>query len=77
MTIIEAVVHVMKSAGKPMSPAEVAMEIQRANLYPFKTKDTLGVVRAQMRRHSEGYDRPTAAVTARLKKVGKDLYTIL
>jgi len=77
MTIIEAVIHVMKAASKPMTPAAVASEIQRINLYPFKTKDPLGVVRAQMRRHTQGYDRPVASPTPCLKKVGKDSYVIL
>ena len=77
MTIIEAVIQVMEAANKPMTPAEVASEIERINLYPFKTKDSLGVVRAQMRRHTEGYDRLVASAKPCLKKVGKDLYVIL
>lgn len=77
MTIIEAVMQVMKIAGKPMTPAAVASEIQRIKLYPFKTKDPLGVVRTQMRRHTQGYDRPVASANPCLKKVGKDLYVIL
>ena len=77
MTIIEAVIQVMKTVNKPMSPAAVALEIQRINLYPFKTKDPLGVVRAQMRRHTQGYDRPVASPIPCLKKVGKDSYIFL
>lgn len=77
MTIIEAVIQVMKGASKPMTPAAVASEIQRFNLYPFKTKDPLGVVRAQMRRHTQGYDRPVASAKPCLQKIGKDLYVIL
>lgn len=76
MTIIEAVTHVLKESGRPMSPNEVLSEIQRTNLYPFKTKDPLGVIRAQMRRHCEGYNRPTASVTPSLRKVGRDAFTL-
>ncbi len=77
MTIIDAVREVMRGAARPMTPGDVLGEIQRRALYPFKAKDPLGVLRAQMRRHTEGYDRPTAAVTPCLKKVGKDLYALL
>jgi hypothetical protein len=77
MTIIEAVIQVMKAAREPMTPTAVASEIQRINLYPFKTKDPLGVVRAQMRRHTQSYDRPAASGKPCLRKVGKDLYVIL
>jgi hypothetical protein len=77
MTIIEAVIQVMRSIDEPMSPASVVSEIQRLNLYPFKTKDPLGVVRAQMRRHTEGYDRPMASAKPCLRGVGKGLFVVM
>lgn len=77
MTIIDAVKQVLQGAERPMTPGDVLMEIQRRALYPSKAKDPLGVLRAQMRRHTEGYDRPTAASAPCLKKIGKDLYALL
>lgn len=77
MTIMDAVRQVMRRTGSPMSPADVLLAIQVEALYPFKAKDALGVVRSQMRRHAEGYDRPVAAAVPCLRRVGKDLYVLL
>jgi restriction system protein len=77
MTIIEAVTQVMAAAGRPMTPRDVLSEIQRGNLYAFKTQDPLAVIRAQMRRHCQGYARPIAASKPRLTKAGADVYALL
>jgi hypothetical protein len=76
MTIIEAIKDVMQSAGKPMTPRDVLAEITRRNLYQFKAQDPLGVVRAQMRQHSEGYDKRAGAAVRCLRKLDRDAYQL-
>ena len=77
MTIIEAVLAVMREANKPLSAAEVYDGILRRGLYKFGAKDPLNLVRAQMRRHSVSYERPAGATTRYLEKVDKDRFVML
>jgi hypothetical protein len=53
LTIIEAVVEVMREIGSPMSPSQVLQGIQSKNLYTFRARAPIGIVRAQMRRNSD------------------------
>jgi hypothetical protein len=59
-----------------MTPREVLVEITRLNLYAFKAQDPLGVVRAQMRQHSEDYDKPAGAAQRCLRKLDQDAYQL-
>lgn len=77
MTVIEAVLTVLRDQAAPMSGAEVLAEIEKRKLYSFKTKDALNVVRAQLRRHSEGYDRPDASAEKLVRQVSRDAFVLL
>jgi hypothetical protein len=77
MTVIEAVIQVMRERGTPMSPAEVYAGIEQAKLYVFRAKDPSNVVRTQMRRHSADCPAGAAARVAYLERVSRDVYALL
>ena len=77
MTVIEAVLAVLHDQKAPMSASQVLAEIEKRKLYSFKTKDSLNVVRAQLRRHSEGYDRPDASAEKLVRQVSRDAFVPL
>jgi restriction system protein len=76
MTIIEAVLHVMRAAGQPLTPGQVFAAIQDQGLYSFGAKDPLSIVRAQLRRHTMDYHRPTGASTRYFERLDGDRYTL-
>ena len=77
MTVIEAILTVLRDQKAPLSGAEILAEIRKRNLYSFKTKESLNVVRAQLRRHSEGYDRADASSAKSIRQVTPDAYEAL
>jgi len=77
MTIIDAVLAVMREANEPLSAAEVYDRILRRGLYKFGAKDPLNLVRAQMRRHSIDYEGRTGANTRYLEKVDNERFVML
>lgn len=77
MTIMDAVVQVMRRTARPMRPHEVFAEIEQGKLYEFRTRDPAGVVRTQMRRHSLECPPQSAATVLYLKTAGKDTYELL
>lgn len=60
MTIIEAIKTVMRRAGKALNAREAYVAILDQNLYEFRAKEPLHVVRMQIRRHCKGLDFPSA-----------------
>ena len=74
MTIIQAALTVLRESKTPLSASEVLAAIQKRGLYSFAAKDPLNVVRAQLRRHSEGYEHRGAAMKALVRRAGKDAY---
>jgi len=77
VTIIEAVLEVLKTENKPLSAEEVYNLICKRNLYSFGAKDPLSVVRAEIRRHSVGFTGKTKASSARVKEGPSKHYTAL
>lgn len=61
MTIIEAIVSVLKERGKPLSPKDIYNLILDGNYYSFGAKDPLAVVRGEIRKHCYGVDFPSAS----------------
>lgn len=49
MTILEATVEVLKTAGRPLTAREVLDEIQSRGLYEFGAKDPLKVLSGTIR----------------------------
>lgn len=62
-TIIEAIKEVLRTAGKPMSAADIYDAIIKARLYTFKADQPVQIVRGQLRRHCKGLDFASASNT--------------
>ena len=77
MTIIEAVLQVMRESGVPMSPTQVLNAINEKHLYAFRALHPLGIVRAQMRRNSDAAPSAVASPTMHLKMITRDSYSLL
>lgn len=77
MTIIEAIKHVMREQGVPMTAKEAYDHVVASNLYEFHAQQPAHVVTTQIRRHSEGIDFPTAAPTKHFKLVGEGKFFLL
>ena len=60
MTIIQAIIKVMREAGCPLTPGEAYERIVERGLYEFRAQNPKGVVAAQIRRHCKGLEFPTA-----------------
>ncbi len=74
MTIIEAIKEVMRANGAPMSAKQAYDAIVLRQLYDFHAHDPAGVVLAQIRRHCEGIDFPTAGSTKHFKLVADNKF---
>lgn len=61
LTITQAIQHVMKSAGKPLTIQEAYEAIVGNNLYQFKADDPVHIVRNEIRRHCVGLDFASAS----------------
>lgn len=77
MTIIEAVLQVMRESGAPMTPTQVFDAIRSKNLYAFGAQSPIGVVRSNMRRHSDACPPGIAAAIQYLKANSKESYSLL
>lgn len=77
MTIIEAIKQVMRASGAPMTAKEAYQAIVEGKLYEFQAKDPAYVVLKEIRRHSEGIDFPTAALTKHFRLVGENKFAPL
>lgn len=60
MTIINAIKQVMLKENKPLTDKEAYQLIINDNLYEFKAKDPVHIVKTAIRRHCLGLDFPTA-----------------
>lgn len=60
-TIGAAIVKVLKASGKPLNPKDIYEAIKKANLYQFEAKQPEGIVRNQLRRHSENVKLPASS----------------
>jgi hypothetical protein len=60
MTIPQAISNILRASKEPKSAREVYEAIVAADLYSFKALDPLSVVKAQLRRHCEGLNFPSA-----------------
>jgi restriction system protein len=81
MTIIEAIIKVLKECGNPLSPKDILDSILEKNFYSFGAKDPLSVVRGEIRKHCYGVDFPSASprkIFMEVKAVGhqKPLYKL-
>jgi hypothetical protein len=75
-TILDAVVAVLKAEGTPRTIVEVQELIVKRQLYTFRAKDAVGVVRAAVRKHLRSHGGP-GQPAARVSQVGPDRYSIV
>ncbi|HCL5281435.1 TPA: restriction endonuclease [Salmonella enterica] len=61
MTIIEAIVNVLKEHGKPLSHHDIYDRIIKKGYYSFGAKDPVAVVRGEIRKHCYGVNFPSAS----------------
>ena len=60
MTIHEAAKQVMRDSGKPLAPNEIYTLIVERELYHFKARDPLGVLRSVIRSKTENIHNPSS-----------------
>ena len=58
--IHQVAVDVLRLHGRPMTIQEIYAEIEQKQLYRFKAKSPLQILRAQLRRYCQGLDLPAA-----------------
>ena len=51
MTILDACVTVLKDHGDAMHAKDILNEINQKNLFTFKAKDPLGMLKSTLRKH--------------------------
>lgn len=77
MTIVEAILAVMKGANVPMSASEVHDAIVKKQLYAFKAKQPVQIVQQQLRRHSIGIQKKTSSSTKYFAQNANGQFTAL
>jgi hypothetical protein len=53
-TIIDACVTTLQEASKPLAPGEIYRRIIDKELFEFKAKDPLSILRSSIRKHLRG-----------------------
>lgn len=77
MTIVDAIRTVMRAKGEPMTAVEVHAAIASAKLYAFQTDNPAAIVRAQLRRHSQGLHLKAASKTKHFRALGDGRFEVL
>lgn len=77
MTIVESIKKVLNRSPSPLSAYQIHEAIEKSKLYEFNTKDPLGVVRQQVRRHCEGLSFPSAMPSKYFFQAEKGKYGLL
>ncbi len=74
ITILDAVVQVLKSDHPALSPKEIHAEIVRQGLYTFGAQDPVGMIRATLRKHLRTHGG-VGQLPARVKLADGDRYS--
>jgi len=77
MTIMEAVLTVLRAADKPMTAADIYDKICKDRLFEFSAKDPLAILKAQLRRNALGFSGKTANTKPSLKQLPDKKYAPL
>ncbi|MEQ1586832.1 MAG: HTH domain-containing protein [Cyclobacteriaceae bacterium] len=56
ITITSAAVEVLNKIAKPLSAEEIYDSILKQQLYEFKAKEPLSILKSELRKHSEGIE---------------------
>ena len=76
-TIVGAIKLVLRASGRNMTPRAIYDEIVRNNYYTFGAQNPFGVMRGELRTHSEGVDFPTASPHKYFKYLPDGTFTLL
>ena len=76
-TIVGAIKLVLQASNTSMTPRAIFDEIIRNNYYKFGAQDPFGVMRSELRTHSEGIDFPTASSRKFFKYLQDGTFTLL
>lgn len=77
MTIIQAILEVMRSEARPMTVREIYECIVRLDLYNFRAVDPVHVVRSQIIRHCLGKNQVSYSDSKYFEMVGNKKYYFL
>ncbi len=77
MTIVEAILAVLRAADRPLAAADIHDAIVKHGLYAFKAKQPQQVVRQQLRRHCVGGKLKTSSTKEYFERVGQDEFLAL
>jgi len=76
MTVKEAALEVLKSAGRPLSVEEILGEIEARQLFTFRTAGRRGVVLAALKRHAENAHSCTPAKEKVFRQMSENLFAL-
>jgi hypothetical protein len=76
MTVKEAAIDVLKSAGRPLTVAEILAGIEAGSLFPFATPGKRGVVLATLKRHAEDAHSCSPAKEQVFRQLGEDRFEL-
>ena len=77
MTIVEAIKLVLQRSSTGMTPKAIFEEIVKNNYYVFGAQNPFGVMRGELRTHSEGIYFPTASPHKFFKYLPDGTYSLL
>lgn len=74
-TILDAVVTVLSGEAKPRTCAEIHQMIVDKQLFTFRAKDPVGIVRSALRKHLRTHGGP-GQPAARVRQMDRDRYAL-
>lgn len=77
MTILEAAKAVMLANRMPMTAEEIYRAIRDQALYEFHSREPIGIVKRQIRRHCEGLNLSLAAPVKHFRMMANGRYELL
>lgn len=76
ITIRQAIIEVLKKSSTPLTPKEIYDQILQENLYHFKAKEPINIIKSEIRAYCEGIQNKTSKPEKFFKEVnGK--YTLI
>jgi restriction system protein len=77
ITILKAIIEVMKLERKPLSVDEIYHLIIQKGLYVFKAKAPKSLISVELRRHCEGMNMKTARPNKYFRAYANGKYTLI
>jgi len=77
MTIVEAVVEVLKLENKALTAQEITDLILEKELYQFNSKNITSMVRGAIHRRCKGYENKNSVSPALFEKLDNKAYKLI